>query len=346
MSSASITSAYGEVRIFAGNGGTDYRLDVNPTRTGISPSAVASLPDGRTLIVDTRHHRVLVVSADDSQIDRFAGTDSKGNKIDDSGDPKKTQLSGPRDVAVYPDGRVLISDYGNHRVLVVNAEADQITVFAGTGEQGNNLGPDPKNTQLNFPEGLVVLPDDTVLIVDQSNHRVLSVDPNGSFIERFAGTGRAGSARGNERKQIELNLPSRVASFADGRVLITDLGNNRVFLVSADRSWTSIFAGSLQNNPELGSPPTETTLNAPWGVAVLPDERVLISDGNNRVLEISADQASTKLFAGTGDAGKFINPDDPTQTRLNKPTGIGVLSDGRIVICDIMNNRALAITIA
>ena len=118
------------------------------------------------------------MSADESGIERFVGAHEYGNRLDS--DPEQTQLSFPFDAAVFSDGRALIVDTYNRRVLVVSADGSGIELFAGSGEQGKGLAPDPKLVQFHSPRGIAVLPDGRVLIADTYNHRVLLI-PTGSI---------------------------------------------------------------------------------------------------------------------------------------------------------------------
>ena len=78
-------------------------------------------------------------------------------------------------VAVFPDGRTLITDYGHHRVLVINKDGSKIELLAGTGKEGNTLDPVSKRTELKHPSGVAVFPDSKLLIADTGNNRVLCV---------------------------------------------------------------------------------------------------------------------------------------------------------------------------
>ncbi len=113
------------VEVFAGTGQPGGRIVADdPTQTELScPAGVAVAADGSVLIADTDNHRVLCVSADSSEVSIVAGTGETGNTIV-AGDPTQTQLNAPGNIAVAPDGSVLIADTGNHRVLLVGVSDD------------------------------------------------------------------------------------------------------------------------------------------------------------------------------------------------------------------------------
>src|SRR3972149_474347 len=95
-----------------------------------------------------------------------------------------------------------------------------VQLFAGTGTRGAHLDADPKQTQLNSPQGVVELGDGRVLITDMWNHRVVVVSENGSKIERYAGTDTPGAHLHADPKQTQLSNPRGVVELGDGRVLI------------------------------------------------------------------------------------------------------------------------------
>jgi DNA-binding beta-propeller fold protein YncE len=79
---------------------------------------------------------------------------------------------GPRGVAVAPDGRVWITDTGNHKVVVFNRSL---------GEQRaiGKLGPGPG--EFSSPVGIAVGPTGQVYVADIGNRRIEVLDPEGKF---------------------------------------------------------------------------------------------------------------------------------------------------------------------
>jgi len=58
-----------------------------------------------------------------------------------------------------------------------------------------------------------------LMVCDTLNHRVQVFDLSGNFVAKF---GTKGSGRG------ELDRPMSTAVLSDGRIVVTDFGNNRV----------------------------------------------------------------------------------------------------------------------
>jgi hypothetical protein len=78
---------------------------------------------------------------------------------------------------LLPDGRVLVSDFGNDRIRMLSADLQQVSTVAGDGEEGHQDGASAQ-AHFNCPAGLTLLTDGRVLVVDADNNhiRVLSAD--------------------------------------------------------------------------------------------------------------------------------------------------------------------------
>lgn len=109
---------------FAGDGGpaTSALLDV--------PDGVAALADGGFLIADTGNDRIRRVSAA-GVITTVAGTTAGFSG--DGGPATAAQLHSPTDVAVIPQGGLLIADFGNARIRAVEGPASGTVGVASPG---------------------------------------------------------------------------------------------------------------------------------------------------------------------------------------------------------------------
>ncbi|MEE9206689.1 MAG: hypothetical protein V3U50_06910 [Acidimicrobiia bacterium] len=103
------------------------------------PTALAFDPDGNLYIAERSNHRILKV--DRSGILTVAagklrenGT-AQGGFSGDGGLATEAKLRFAHAIAVGPDGNLYISDSGNHRIRMVDADGI-ITTVAGTGERG------------------------------------------------------------------------------------------------------------------------------------------------------------------------------------------------------------------
>ena len=94
------------------------------------------------------------------KIYRFAGTGEKGF-TGDGGDARQAKLSGPKGVALAPDGSLYIADTENHAIRRVDSHG-VITTVAGNGQRG----------ELARPHGVFVDAKGIVYIADSENNRI------------------------------------------------------------------------------------------------------------------------------------------------------------------------------
>ena len=80
---------------------------------------------------------------------------------------------GPRGVAAAPDGRVYVTDTGNHRVVVYDAALKHL---ADIGTKGTG------RDQFDSPVGIAVSPSGAIYVADVGNRRVQLLDGKGAFI--------------------------------------------------------------------------------------------------------------------------------------------------------------------
>jgi sugar lactone lactonase YvrE len=109
-------------------------------------------------------YRLDAVGPKGGKLYRFAGTGEKGYS-GDGGAAKDARLSGPKGIALAPDGSLYIADTENHAIRRVDANGS-ITTVAGDGQRGD--GP-----RLARPHGVFVDPKGAVYIADSENNRIL-----------------------------------------------------------------------------------------------------------------------------------------------------------------------------
>ena len=165
-------------------------------------------------VMDTGNFRVRKWSRDSFDQVTVAGiTGVNGIPID------MTRLSNAHHLFVDNSDNVLVSDYGNHRVMRFPWNSTSGTIgnmVAGTGVKGSSP------SQLNEPMGIFVTNDGTLYVADQSNHRIqkwLIGDSEGVTV---TGTGSPGAGLS------EFYWPVKVLVNLNGYMYIIDLGNHRI----------------------------------------------------------------------------------------------------------------------
>jgi streptogramin lyase len=81
-------------------------------------------------------------------------------------------LSGPKGIAVGPDGNIYFTDTESHTVRMINRATGKIELIAGTGQKGDGPDGDASTCSLARPHGIFVDADGAIYIGDTDNHRI------------------------------------------------------------------------------------------------------------------------------------------------------------------------------
>ena len=265
--------------------------------------------------------------------DRFAG---------DGGLATQALLNFPSAAVVDHTGALFIADTFNHRIRRVDPKTGLIETVAGTGQTkwSGDGGPGPSAT-LNEPVALVI--DGTKLyIADQSNNRIRMLDLDTHLITTVAGTGDSGyNGDGMPATEAGLAGPSGLALDVEGNLYIADTFNGRIRMVEKDTGIISTVVGEESEfRYERGVNERATALSRPYGIALLSEGQILITDSDNHLLrKWDPRKNEMTLVAGTGQATFSSDGVEPSESALNFPFGVAVDSFGHIAIADTFNHR-------
>ncbi len=299
------------------------------------PASVQRLPSNTLLLADAFWSVIL-------EADRAGNIVWQFGK---SGNPGKSPacVSGPTCVRALADGRRLISDTRNHRLLSVAVDGTSLEVGPGEGKLS-----DPTYADTNR--------DGHLLICDSGNARVIELDNEQRIVWQY------GSPIRTERR---LSFPRSVEITASGEYLIADTANDRVVSATSDcaaeqsasqevelfwpRCVRSSPTGSLiiadgRNGRIVELSKSGQILNEifeikwnglqkledPHDVRTLPNGHLLITDSpRNFVFEVD----------WSGQVHRVIGDDESVS--LDDPHAAQQLNDGRFVICDTGHHRIL-----
>ena len=171
------------------------------------------------------------------------------------------------------------------------------------GEQGSEgLGADALSAQLNFPVDIAKAPitvaqTGDLYIVDQGNHAIRQLTPNGKLFP-FIGSGEQGDSEQGTGQQILLNNPSDIIVGYDGHFYVTDWLNSKVKVINSISLDILHVYGQTNGYGGDGGPAINALLDLPSSVSFDPDGLIYISDQRNqRIRRIDNTQTIT-TFAG------------------------------------------------
>lgn len=258
----------------AGDGGNPLSAELD------TPTDVAFAPDGGYYIADELNHRIRRVK--DGIITTFAGT-SRGLS-GDGGPATLARLDSPRELAIMPDGALLVVDAGNHRIRriaggIITTVAGTVAGFAGDG------GP-ATAARLNNPRGVTPAAGGGYLIADAGNNRIRRVDAAG-VIRTVVGSAAGSAGDGGPATAGLVSGPSDVVEIANGGMLIADTANNRIRRVTPLGTIFTI-AGSTAGLAGDGGPASAGLLNTPNALQFAPGGGILIGDtANDRIRRLA-----------------------------------------------------------
>lgn len=305
-------SAEGVITTVAGNGDGGYSGDGSG-----ATSAALQFPCGLALdaqrvlyIADSANHVVRKRSSN-GVISKVAGTAEYGYSGDD-GTATSAQLNVPMGVAVDAAGNVYISDSANHRIRKVSSSGT-ITTYAGDGTQAYyGDGGAATSAHLDSPQGIALDAAGNLYIADSSNHCIRKVSTDG-VISTVAGNGAAGySGDGGAAASASLYRPLGVAVDAQGQIFIADTLNNRIRVVAADGTISTIAGTGAYGDSGDGDEALKASFRFPSGIAVGPEGNVYVADTHNsrirRLTPHTPDEgelASIDLVTSSSAAGGF-----------------------------------------
>lgn len=289
------------------------------------------------------------------------------------------QLQTPRGVAAGPDGLVYVADTGNNRVQVFDAAGNLVRGWgslcnledpAASCVDPDGSGPQPLGAgQFKEPWGIEVAADGTVYVADTWNHRIQRFGSDGTFLGAWGHFGQAAAGQSAGSLGVFYG-PRDVAVNADGLVYVTDTGNKRVQVFTADGEFVGEFG-------EGG--PLEGQFDEQVGLDIGPDGLLYVADTwNGRVDVFDSNHTFLRQWTVEGWYGQSVNNKpylatdttgwvlitDPEMYRvlvfdavgvyvggfgrysteadgMALPTGIDVGSDGTIWVADAGNSRVL-----
>lgn len=265
----------------------------------------------------------------------------------------------PSKLAVLPDGRLVVSDAGQHRLVVFQADGATVDAIIGTGERGHADG-DEDTAQFAEPNGVLALPAEVaqevgydLLVADTAGHRLRGVKIGQDRLLRsrtttevttLAGTGEQWMQgeplpRGEgDARSYSLSTPWGLTwSHSLNRAVIAMAGIHQLWTYDPVTGALLVLAGTTQEGLVDG-PAVTSWWAQPSGLDEMPDGRIVIADSESsavRLLDPQTMQVSTLVGKGLFDFGHVDGPLD--RARLQHPLGVTALPDGRIAIADTYN---------
>jgi trimeric autotransporter adhesin len=352
------------ITIVAGTGGFGFSGDGGP-----ATSATMQAPDG--VAVDSAEN-LYISDAENAVIREVFGSGPNAGQITtivgnttfgfsgDGGLALSAELTNPAGLFVdSATGNLWIADFWANRIRLYTASSKTITTVVGSGAVGDG-GP-ATSASFYFPRAPALDSQGNLYIVDAENDRIRKVDTSGN-ISTVVGTGipcaqpHFSCGDGGPAASALIFMPRTVTIEANGDLLVSDDGDNRIREVSGGNINTVVGSGN-QCGPNPGQVPLPCGDGGPALQASLNDARGAVRDaaGNlffvdaqdNRVREVDTTGTITTIAGGgTNDtaptgcgAGSYTGDNGPAvNATLDCPLGLDIDSAGNLYVADTDNN--------
>ncbi len=276
---------------------TDTVTGTTAIKTNQVVSGVLATPDGKLIITDDLNNRVLIWNS----IPTVSGTAAdvvigQTSMTTGTAGISASAMNSPRNVLLTPDGKLLVSDYGNSRVLIFNsvptsngAAANVVIGQTSLTTRTRGLGA----SECGGPYGLALSSTGRLVISDLDVHRVLVYNTvptsNGAAADVVIGQTGFG-LEGSGTTASRMNLPGFIGISPTGQLAVGELSNNRVIIFNSIPTTNGAAA-----NVVLGQPNFTTGLSDNGGTSAhslynpcasfTQDGRLFVGDRfNGRVL--------------------------------------------------------------
>ncbi|MFC2075959.1 hypothetical protein ACFLT7_02625 [candidate division KSB1 bacterium] len=274
------------------------------------PGDLAIDKDGNVFVVDEFNHRVQKFSPDWTFLLEFGGQGHRAGK-----------MWYPRGICINSREEIVVSDSWNHRIQIFDPEGRLIRAFGSFQEVVRNTFYRSLNLNrevfLNEPCGLAQSSDESLYVVDSTNHRVCLISAEGNLEFSWGGYGT---------EPGKFCYPKHILVLSGGELLISDWGNHRIQRFSASGRLIDCFGEAIDGG---------SGFQGPCGLVMDGDGFVFVADElNHQIHKMTPEGRIIISFAVMGER----------KGDLNLPGGLAVKANGSLMVADSLNNRITEFT--
>lgn len=293
-------------------------------------SGIAINADGLIFIADTENQTIRTMTPG-GVVTTLAGRAGVLGSTD--GALSEARFRYPSGLAFDQAGNLFVADSGNHTIRKITRDGRVSTLAGRAGEYGhvNGTGGDAR---LNSPFGIVVAPDGTLYVSEDSNI-IRRVSQTGA-VSDVAGSWEFDGGADGVGIEARFDTPRGLVMDANGDLIVADHSNYALRRVTTAGVVTTI-AGALGQSGYRDGPAAEARFNAPWGLALDAQGALYIAEYWNmtvRRLDLSGDVvtvAGAPLASGRTDGVG-------TAARFDYPQATAVDAAGTVFVADSYNN--------
>lgn len=279
------------------------------------------------------------------RVSTVAGTGVAGYQEEGRGGiiATETPVNNPYGVVIGPGDDLYFCEVDTGRTRRLNLETNRLSTIAGNGEKGFiTESRRPRETSFNAPHEIRWDEQGNLYIVERDSHSVRRIAAQSGLVTTLAGNGEPGDG-GDGRSAVlsQLNRPHSIAFDSSGNLLICDIGNHRLRIVSRETGIISTLSGTGERvqTPDTG-PLEGTPLLGPRSIDTDPDGNAyLVLREGNAIFQIDIAGNRLRRIAGTGEQGYTGDGGPAINCTFNGPKGIAYSrQDHSLYIVDTENH--------
>ena len=183
----------------------------------------------------------------------------------------------PRGLAVLGDGRVVLSDFVDHTISILDPESGEVTLLAGAIGQPGLTDGTGGDARFDTPYDVAVDANGDLIVADAGNHVLRKVTLDG-VVTTFAGDGTAATTDG-ALADASFNEPRGLAVDDAGTIYAACVGGHVIRSVSGGQV-TTVAGSGVQGHAD-DPDPLQAQFFGLEGVTVTPDGgTIYAADGN------------------------------------------------------------------
>jgi sugar lactone lactonase YvrE len=226
------------------------------------------------------------------------------------------------------DGAIIVADQFNDKIRKIDSNGVVTTIAGSTRGTANGTG---TNAKFNWPVGVAIDKDGSIIVADAENNRIRKIDSNG-FVTTIAASTWWTYADG-AGTNAKFYAPTGIAIDKDGAIIVADYGNNRIRKIDSNGVVTTIAGSDYGYIDGAG---TNAEFNLPAGVSIDKDGAIIVADyGNNRIRKIDSNGVVTTIAGSTEGYADGTG----TSAQFDGPMGVAIDNNGAIIVGDTENNR-------
>lgn len=310
------------------------------------PQDTLTAPDGTIYVLDWNNHRLRRYDADEETVEWVAGRGELGGSLDDA---MNGDFNHPTNIIFDPTGtKLVMAAWHNSKIRMVDTASGAVTDACGDGKRAYFGDEGPAATaSLDLPAAIAYDPQGNLVIMDQANQVLRSVDAQGN-ITRIAGNCVVDApAPGGPGPCPDGEPPTVCPDGDNGPSGKAVCGDPMMFCA---RPCTPGYSGD-------DIPATEMRMAQPFGQSASPAGRIVYDSkgslyfadtSNHLIRKIDADGmvrrvAGTPPEGGVGQNGYSGDGGPATSAKLSFPVDLAIGDDDTLYFTDVRNHCVRAI---